>query len=316
VFYGLEANVGLIERRLFEKRSTIGPRYGVEEPAETPHEFANQLVNALEQPRVADPLRHGWTTREVFRAAVRSLGSNQTDWSQYMRSEAALQEVLLDFDPQGVADGLAAVPPTVRIEDIERVLHGQYRRSTATRIAAWAQRLTDEPDFYESIQQLGIAMKARAAISDDRELLPPLALAIAGFLTGYGQRDLAAAGAPARHPQRWKLPGMGFALTSEFLRTLGWDGFKPDTHIRRLFDRWLGEDQLERFAPRALELASVLGTHSKEAVDTIRYSLAGVAITPEGESASRIDNLIWLIGANVETARARPSTDTDYLRRR
>ena len=75
-----------------------------------------------------------------------------------------------------------------------------------------AKRLADESDFYGAVQQLGAAIKVRGQIGDDREVLPPLAFALAGLLTGFGQRGLVAAGAPARQAQDWKLPGMDFPL--------------------------------------------------------------------------------------------------------
>lgn len=311
--YDFEVNVDLIEERLFENRHTIGPRYGVKEPVDTPHGFADQLIEAMEQPSVSDPLAHSWTPQQVFHAAVRSLGSNQTDWAKYMSSERALRATLLDFEPALVAAGLADEPPTLTVGDIERHLHGQYRRSTATRIAAWAKRLADEPGFYGSVQRLAEAIKIRGEIEDDHEVFPPLALALAGFVTGFGQRDLVAVGAPARHPQGWKLPGMEFPLVSEFLRNLGWDGFKPDTHVRRLFQQWLG-DRLHDFDERAAELTAIIGSRSRTAQEIVCYSLAGVAVTPDGQPASRIDNLVWLVGANVETARV--SAGTSYLRAR
>lgn len=94
----------------------------------------------------------------------------------------------------------------------------------------------------------------------------------------------------------WKLPGMGFALASEFLRNLQWRGFKPDTHVKRLLDDWL-KDQLRSFEDRASELAAAVGVRTKEARENIQYGLAGLFITPSGESPSKIDNLVWLIGA-------------------
>lgn len=48
-------------------------------------------------------------------------------------------------------------------------------------------------------------------------------------------------------PARWdcpgvgKLPGLQFALGSEFFRNLGWNGFKPDRHVIRLLNGLVGE---------------------------------------------------------------------------
>lgn len=128
---------------------------------------------------------------------------------------------------------------------------------------------------------------------------------------------LAEAGAPDYQREEWKLPGMGFALACEFLRNLGWNGFKP-RHAHQTIARkrrWLSLRQNDLFMTEAFGLADVLGSGEKGVVCNIRYSLAGLSITPDGEPASRIDNMVWLIGANIEKKRPPKEHDphTDYL---
>ncbi|MEO6957305.1 MAG: hypothetical protein ABI137_11240 [Antricoccus sp.] len=106
---------------------------------------------------------------------------------------------------------------------------------------------------------------------------------------------------------------MGFTLACEFLRNLGWNGFKQDVHIKMLLgsERWLGTAQNNCFTSEATDLGDVIGSRSKEVIFNIRYRIAGLSITPDGMSASRIDNLVWLIGANIE--KKNHESSTDYL---
>jgi len=97
----------------------------------------------------------------------------------------------------------------------------------------------------------------------------------------------------------WKAPGMGPTLASEFLRNLGWNGFKPDRHIQRLFSLWF-PDVVEGCRERAVELAALLGTRAKDVVAFFTFSLVGHAVTPPGRTLSEVDNLVWALGAYVE----------------
>lgn len=305
----LVLNVPLVEQVLFEKADKLAGDYGLNPNFDSPHQFIDALVHSMDQHGLDDPTSKKWRPSDVFRAAVRALGSNQTVWVRYLEAEGGVATVLHGFDPDAVA------------EDIERgeavrsalatALPSTTPRCTASDIVAWAQLLHDQPDFFADVQALGAAVLNSGVLSQSDELLP----VVATVLSTAGQprrcrEALASLGAPER--KDWKLQGMGFALASEFLRNVQWRGFKPDTHVKRLFDRWL-EDRLGAFEERATELAAVVGVRSKEACENIQYSLAGLSITPPGESPSKIDNLVWLVGANIETKRH--STDRNYLTR-
>jgi hypothetical protein len=118
-----------------------------------------------------------------------------------------------------------------------------------------------------------------------------------------GNSRLAAAGHQLPAPAERKFAGMGFPICCEFFRNLGWSGFKPDTHITRLFDHWqstLGL-ALDDYLPRARVLAGYVGRTDSELVKYVQYGLAGIDLTPVGVSPSRADNLIWLLGKYGET---------------
>jgi len=296
----LTLDIPSVEEALFDKAAAIGPRYGLQEPFIDPSSFATRLIDAMEQRGVTNPTEVRKSPTEVFHAAVRSLGSNQTDWARYMAAEDAIERVLHGFDP--VAVNKARLDGQDIQADLVAALPRTTPRRTASRVLTWAENLTNQPELYDEIQTLGRLAQAAGRLSN-HELLPVVALVLsADPLTRLSRQRLAELGVRDR---TWKLPGMGFALTTEFLRNLGWEGFKPDTHVKRLFDHWIGEEQLAQFDARAAELAAVVGIRSRDSIRTLRYSLAGLAITPDGWSPSAIDNLVWLIGANVQGARSK-----------
>lgn len=300
-------DVPAVEQVLFEKADTLARDYGLTGKYPTPSEFIDALVGSMNQQGLEDPTAKAWSPTDVFGAAVRSLGSNQTVWVRYLAAQHEVAAVLHDFDPSAVANDAANDEDIVRA--LAAALPSTAPKRTAPTIIAWAQLLHDEPDFFTYVQQLGAAILSSGLLRTNDELLPVVATVLA---TPGGPRRsreaLARIGAPDR--KDWKLPGMGFALASEFLRNLQWRGFKPDTHVKRLFGLWL-KDQLPGFEDRASQLAEAVGVRTKEARENIQYSLAGLSITPPGESPSKIDNLVWLIGANIETKRH--STTNSYL---
>ena len=100
--------------------------------------------------------------------------------------------------------------------------------------------------------------------------------------------------------ESWKVPGMGMPLASEFLRNLHWEGFKPDRHIKRLIGRWFPK-VVESKSRRASYLArEILHCGSKDVIVGLNFSLAGMAVTPNGCSFTKADNLVWALGAYVE----------------
>lgn len=94
------------------------------------------------------------------------------------------------------------------------------------------------------------------------------------------------------------LPGMGYLLTAEFLRNLGYNGFKPDRQIVRLLLQGLDVGNgVPDQSQRAAALSKVAGRPpATDVTETIRTCLVGAAITPD-EYYSRTDNVLWLLGS-------------------
>ena len=291
-----------IKQRLFDgpKRPSMMKAYGIAAAPETPDQFAEVMIAALDQTPVGEPLEQDLSDRTVFRAAVRSLGSNSRSWSAFLANEARLAALLGDYEP-------AAVSSRTHDEDfheaIKECLPGQTERADTRAVLRWADLLVGSGGrFYERIVDVGNAFLRLADERGDSLPSEHLLLCVAGLFAypppnWEGNRFLSS---PPKDMAELKLPGMGYALASEFLRNLGFSGFKPDRHVCRLFDRWFpspwpAEEDLAR------RLAALIGAKSKALRDYLTYSAKGIGVTPDGMSHSHADNLVWLLGAFVET---------------
>lgn len=287
-------NIPAIEEALFDHRRKIWPRYGDGKPMPTdPPIFAQALVDALAQPlHVTDG-----SPSATFRAAALSIASNMRFWRNL--DQAGLADVLGDFTPEVAKDA--------DVDDIAQFLPGQTRGGDARGIIAWANLLCDQPNYYND----EIVRVANAFGNAATPNLPPAQV----FLTVAAYFSAADGSCPAveRPPLVRKWPQMGFALGSEFLRNLGWNGFKPDTHIIRLLaPRWqLACADVES---EMLYLEELLGRRGRTPTPYMPRSrsqpslrcqllvgLTGVAMTPH-DDYSRMDNLLWLLASEVESS--------------
>jgi hypothetical protein len=237
----------------------------------------------------------------VFRAAVWALGSNNRAWATFLRNESQLAQLLGGYDPTHAH--IAAQQGALTAEALKHYLPGQTAGGDANAILSWAKLLTESEDYYGFLCNLGRAFhrlaKDRNNSLQDNELL----LCVAGYLgrppsTWEGEKYLVSADHRVL-PTRRKTPGMGYALASEFLRNLGWTGFKPDRHIKRLFDAWF-PNGTEAVNERARYLARLIGYNDKDLWTYLAYSLLGARMAPPDIPLSHVDNLVWLLGAYVE----------------
>lgn len=254
-------------------------------PPTSATELASSLIASFGQ---LDAQERPLSSRDVYRAAVRALGSNSRHWSAFLSKEARLSEHLCDFEPNAVQEALKRRRLTVR--DIAACLPGPSSDRDAKAIKKWADLLNLVPNLPTAISELRAALDR----SLPRSEVPIAAAAVFGFGLTH---------APVPHPPQgmptWKLPGMGAVLASEFLRNLHWDAFKPDRHIKRLFARWFPA-VVSSCEQRTNYLSGLLGLHAKELLEFLRYSLVGVAVTPPGTTFIEVDNLVWALGAYVE----------------
>jgi len=269
-------------------RERLARDYGFAAPT-TPAALRKALVASFEQVRVAESDSAPAGTSDVFRAAVRALGSNSRSWWKFVRGEPELRERLLDYDPGAAASAFAA--GTLVTDDITRYLPGQTGSADARAIVKWAQLLADAQNYHAALLRLRDRLGHTKAEPSE---LPLLTAAILGS-GASGPRGAE----PPNGLSTWKAPGMGPILASEFLRNLHWSAFKPDRHIQRLLGRWF-PDVLSENRERAQVLSQILGTNRTDLIRFLEYSLLGIAVTPRTSSFTEVDNLVWALGAYVE----------------
>jgi len=298
-----------IEAALFREpgRSRIARDYEIDAQVATSKDFADAIVTKLAQPVIADPLaRKNLIPTRVFRAAVWAVGSNSRTWVAFRRQEQLLSQRLGGYDPENLS------PREITGEELVRFFPGATGRKDANAVINWLQRLRAR-DFGEELigcaQAIENVWTRRFGKKPEPEhLMPPLAV----FMSMPQPRSDGFALLTGRSASELKLSGMGPTLASEFLRNLGWSGFKPDRHVQRLFARWLSSSQMARFDEEVSDVALMLGwPGSKDVSEFLRCSLLGQSLTPAGAPFSLVDNLVWLLGAYVE--RKNHESNQSYL---
>lgn len=268
-------------------------QYGIDPEGLTEAEYAKKLLERLDQ--MTYDVDEERTNQKVFRAAVRAIGSTQRKWTTFLKREGELERLLGGYDPE-VAMKLAP-------EDLREFFPGQTGGMNAEAVLAWAQMLVENPSYYEDLRAIGEHLAAAAQQQDENISPEEQMVGIIGLLSdGPGSRW--------KGPTFKKWPGMGYAIGAEFMRNLGWSGFKPDTHIERLLNAWVPE-VVEAQEERAKWLVSLTGKRSTTLISAAKYSLAGLAITPDGTAASKADNLLWLLGSEIVPRGAETSVGRD-----
>jgi hypothetical protein len=220
---------------------------------------------------------------------------------QFLRFEPRLRDLLGDYDPSFTSRAYSG--GRLSSADIEACVPGQTRGADAQAILRWARLLDREDSFYGGIGAIAqnIEHFARGHLHRSlvRSRLPLLLVAtLAGADTG---RTLATIRDQRRSLllHEPKTPGMGYVLGAEFLRDLHWGAFKPDRHIRRLFQLWYPSG-LERFDGEVRALQALLGSNSSDLASYLRFSILGIEATPRGTPVTYADNLVWLLAAYIE----------------
>lgn len=282
----MKLNEAAVAQALYENALTRLIRvYNLPEEPATPAALVEVLLGSLDQPALED-LDVSRSDGDVYKAAVRALGSGMRSWTKFIANEDALKKALGNpdaYDPAVAADK----DPT----DLIGFVPGVNQGSTAGAIIAWAHLLKQEPSYYSRLLEL-YDQAASLGSAELGSVTPSEVMIIVTCLQAAG---------PSRAWQGTRLhkwPGMKYALGSEFLRNLGWNGFKPDTHVIRLLNRW-AHDVVEAQEHRATELVRLAGRSDRELIEGAKYSLAGIAITPSGMTYSKTDNLLWLLGSQV-----------------
>ncbi len=291
-------NLDLVEQQLFadpKVRDRLVKDYGLSPAPTTPAELSRGLVTAFGQRPLPDPLNANVSYRDVYRAAVLALASNSRSWSSFIAREPQLAELLRGYDPQAVASAVATGALTAG--DLAACIPGQTSSADARAMLSWADLIANAGGYYQRV--VAIARAFERAGAGEHEVVP----CVSAFLGHPPSDKMLAKCLPGLvRPaglETSKAPGMGATLASEFLRNLGWSGFKPDRHIQRLFSAWFPE-VVKGCHERAVELAALVGRRAKDVVAFFTFSLVGHAVTPPGRTLSEADNLVWALGAYVE----------------
>jgi len=276
--------------------------YSIAEEPSDPESFSYAIVNALGQLSVDNPMEQYYDNSKVFKAATWAIASNSRPWRNFLKNKNSIANRLNNYDPE---KAYMSFQTDLTLEQkIKMLLPGQSSSNDAKAIGKWATLLHETPNFYEFIKDLGNAFRKLSNEEFSFDLTDPeLLLCLVGFL--------------ADPPHKWqgieyladqsikiinngcKLPGMRYALASEFLRNLGWNGFKPDRHIQRLFDIWFsGLDRVD--SKKINTLQQLIGRSNKDLRGFLNYSLIGIATSPKGEKLSEVDNLVWLLAVYIE----------------
>jgi thermostable 8-oxoguanine DNA glycosylase len=296
----MQISLEKIKSLLFENpeiRKKIERDYNFYKTPENIDEFSSLLISSLNQP-VKDIYRD-ITNSELFEAAVKSLGSNSRAWSVFISSEPELREVLFHYNPAKVYENRMTLKRTLR-----DYFPGQTCTNDVRAILLWAEKLTRIENYYsryikEIVKSFESLHKHLYNEVINKELL---FICVAGFFANppskwIGEKFLSNINLKEEY-SNLKFEGMGYPLTSEFLRNLGWNGFKPDRHIKRLFQYWFDCDNFisQQEINRCFEL---IGRKNKDLGEFIKYSLIGYKISPQNIYYSEVDNFIWALGAYV-----------------
>lgn len=185
-----------------------------------------------------------YTIRDHIRGMLYSLLSNQTKWYRIEPNLQEIDKLFYNYDPEKILD-------------------------------------TDSAYFCEGIFNLKCGnMSTRAqmgALSDNIRTLQRIEEkygSIDSFITSEPAnlivKKLSQGGSP------YKLKMLGEALAWEYLRNVGIDGAKPDTHLRR----FLGADRMGT------------GNHSPASISEVNEQIAKLS-DQSGMSKIEVDNLIW-----------------------
>ncbi|CAJ1002310.1 hypothetical protein [Brevibacillus aydinogluensis] len=284
-----------IKRALWESdkvREKIARDYDFnEEPRDQEH-FASMLIGALKQE--VKVVERAVENKEVFEAAVRAIGSNSRPWSTFISKEQELRAVLEDYDPFRVCKK----DLTNLAKTLKTFFPGLTSSNDAQAVIMWAKKLTQYDSFYNDvILKVAKAFREECKAVTGADLRnEDLLICICGFFANPSSKRLKELGVSLGPIEDLKFNGMKYPLASEFMRNLGWNGFKPDRHIKRLLAYWF-DPNTEGNSEKIALFEHLLGRKNKELREFIMFSLLGQQVSPEGMKYSEVDNLIWATGA-------------------
>lgn len=293
-----------IRQRLFDEGPAariIRKRYAIVDPI-VGKELEVSVLKLLQQ-EVRDPICQSIDNDTVLRHMTSAIASNQRSWATVCSANSAERRSCLMCQYSLKALMTKITDPTACETlkcELACNLGGRTRNSDAKAILENARFINDRINFYNYLIELRAAVVAVMQDATPSELTAGVAILIGD--------ESAFESVPNLQKGPRKMAGMGPTLASEFLRNMGWSGFKPDTHIRRLLSCWYNEGDRQTVVGNRLEqFEAALGTLQKQSREFLYFSIIGERLTPDGEDIIKADQLVWLYGSVLrKNATVRP----------
>jgi|SaaInlStandDraft_7_1057024.scaffolds.fasta_scaffold01757_7 hypothetical protein len=277
-------------------RAAIQAGYDIE-LTDDPEVLSKRLVEALDQIPHENPAQETVSNSEVLKAAVLAIASSSANWATIQKKRAAIKSALCQYDPLAVTQA-----PEFEIRnELIRLLPGQNQTANADAMIKWAVTLSENKDYYKEVicrTYLEITEHPSWFAIDSDKHFPMAVLSLAGIFANPVNRW--------RKLKPYKFHGMQVPIACEFLRNLGWSGFKPDRHVIRAIALWeaaLKEKHGDAVEKAFCHLVDIVDTTSKTILCPIKSAVYAVHATPAGMDYSEADNLLWAFISNVVNLR-------------
>lgn len=263
--------------------------------------LASHLFQELGQTQ-QDPIMARWSSDAVFEKAVRAIGSNSRPWASFLSNFGKLQGELLNFEVTKVAEQFVQDGFDGYVKRLKPHLRGLTSGKDSRAVLLFAQMLAARPAYYDELRAAytyfwELLSKSNSIIQVEAATTVCVALLI-------GNRQYEAL-AKSEIGISYKIAGMGIPLASEFLRNLGWTGFKPDRHVVEMLDKWYSDQEQEALiGSDVASIRQIFGQIPSTDLRLLRKSLLGAKTTPPGTPINQADHLVWLYRSTLGRSRA------------
>jgi hypothetical protein len=261
----------------------------------------SHLFEALGQMQ-QEPAKAMWSNDAVFEKAVRAIGSNSRPWASFLSGFGKLQSELLNFDVTKVSERFIQDGFDGYAERLRPHLRGLTSGKDSRAILLLAQMLAARPAYYDELRAAYTYFWEFLSKSNSIFQVEAATTVCVALLIGNRQYEGLA---KSKIGVGYKIVGMGIPLASEFLRNLGWTGFKPDRHVVEMLEKWYSDEEQEALiGSDVARIRQILGQISSLDLRLLRKSLLGAKTTPPGTPINQADHLVWLYRSTLGRSRA------------
>ncbi len=269
--------------------SKVKRAYGVQENI-VGEQLRTAIFELLGQ-RPQDPILSTFSNDEVFERAVKAIGSNSRPWAAFFRRYDELRKDLFDFNVSKVVVHYGSDAPISNLAKLKTYFPGQTCSRDTEAVVAFAKSLSTKPMYYERLRAAHRHFAATIGPMETRFREASIAACTALLIGRLGYQ----ARAESWLSLTYKVAGMGFAPATEFLRNLGWTGFKPDRHVISMLEKWYTNEEEEKLIGHEIEnIKRGFGSIAIEDERLVRKAILGAKTTPPDMEVNQADQLIWL----------------------